>query len=118
MSCVLLSWRENRQVRIALKSPGSGAAKVRGVTPGFKAAAGPARMAAKSCYDDVGCPGTLKALAPQQFLGLYCNWSLPDNANEIADRPVAPKYLANFPKPLLDDLVNGRWLPVLGAGCP
>ena len=21
----------------------------------------------------VGCPGTLKALAPQRFLGLYCN---------------------------------------------
>jgi hypothetical protein len=29
---------------------------------------------------------------------------------------MAPKYLAHFPKPLLDDLVNGRWLPVLGAG--
>jgi HEPN domain-containing protein len=29
---------------------------------------------------------------------------------------VAPKYLAHFPKPLLDDLVSGRWLPVVGAG--
>jgi hypothetical protein len=29
---------------------------------------------------------------------------------------VAAKYLTHFPKPLLDDLVNGRWLPVLGAG--
>lgn len=29
---------------------------------------------------------------------------------------MASKYLAHFPKPLLDDLVNGRWLPVLGAG--
>jgi hypothetical protein len=29
---------------------------------------------------------------------------------------VATKYLGYFPKPLLDDLVNGRWLPVLGAG--
>jgi hypothetical protein len=29
---------------------------------------------------------------------------------------VATKYLAHFPKPLLDDLVNGRWLPVIGAG--
>lgn len=26
------------------------------------------------------------------------------------------KYLSYFPKPLLDDLVLGRWLPVLGAG--
>lgn len=26
------------------------------------------------------------------------------------------KYLPYFPKPLLDDLVKGRWLPVLGAG--
>jgi hypothetical protein len=26
------------------------------------------------------------------------------------------KYLAHFPKPLLEDLVNGRWLPVVGAG--
>jgi len=25
-------------------------------------------------------------------------------------------YLKNFPKPLLDDLVEGRWLPVIGAG--
>lgn len=29
---------------------------------------------------------------------------------------VTTKYLSRFPKPLLDDLVNGRWLPVLGAG--
>jgi hypothetical protein len=29
---------------------------------------------------------------------------------------VAPKYLAHFPKPLLEDLVNGRRLPVVGAG--
>jgi hypothetical protein len=29
---------------------------------------------------------------------------------------VARKYLSHFPKPLLDDLVNGRWLPVIGAG--
>ena len=29
---------------------------------------------------------------------------------------MAPKYLAHFPKPLLEDLVNGRWLPVVGAG--
>ncbi|QFI72408.1 SIR2 family protein [Bradyrhizobium betae] len=27
-----------------------------------------------------------------------------------------PKYLVHFPKPLLEDLVNGRWLPVVGAG--
>lgn len=26
------------------------------------------------------------------------------------------KYLKNFPKPLLGDLVAGRWLPVVGAG--
>lgn len=26
------------------------------------------------------------------------------------------KYLKYFPKPLLDDLANGRWLPVVGAG--
>ncbi|MBY5416153.1 SIR2 family NAD-dependent protein deacylase [Rhizobium leguminosarum] len=26
------------------------------------------------------------------------------------------KYLQYFPKPLLDDLANGRWLPVIGAG--
>jgi hypothetical protein len=29
---------------------------------------------------------------------------------------VAPKYLTHFPKVLLDDLVKGRWLPVVGAG--
>lgn len=29
---------------------------------------------------------------------------------------MAPKHLAHFPKPLLEDLVNGRWLPVIGAG--
>lgn len=29
---------------------------------------------------------------------------------------VAAKYLQYFPKPLLEDLVNGRWLPVIGAG--
>lgn len=29
---------------------------------------------------------------------------------------MASKYLQYFPKPLLDDLVNGRWLPVIGAG--
>src|SRR5690348_17655875 len=29
---------------------------------------------------------------------------------------MAPKYLVHFPMPLLYDLVNGRWLPVLGAG--
>jgi hypothetical protein len=29
---------------------------------------------------------------------------------------VSSTYLQHFPKPLLDDLVNGRWLPVIGAG--
>jgi hypothetical protein len=29
---------------------------------------------------------------------------------------MAPKYLTAFPKPLLDELVEGRWLPVVGAG--
>ena len=29
---------------------------------------------------------------------------------------MANKYLALFPKPVLDDLVTGRWLPVIGAG--
>lgn len=29
---------------------------------------------------------------------------------------MAPKHLVHFPKPLLEDLVNGRWLPVVGAG--
>lgn len=29
---------------------------------------------------------------------------------------MAPKYLQYFPNPLLDDLVKGRWLPVVGAG--
>ena len=29
---------------------------------------------------------------------------------------MATKYLQLFPKPLLDDLVAGRWLPVIGAG--
>lgn len=29
---------------------------------------------------------------------------------------MATKYLSYFPKPLLDDLVKGRWLPVVGAG--
>src|SRR5687768_4749520 len=26
------------------------------------------------------------------------------------------KYIKHFPKPLLDDLIAGRWLPVVGAG--
>ena len=29
---------------------------------------------------------------------------------------MAKRYLQYFPKPLLDDLVAGRWLPVVGAG--
>ena len=29
---------------------------------------------------------------------------------------MATKYLQYFPKPLLNDLVSGRWLPVVGAG--
>jgi len=29
---------------------------------------------------------------------------------------LASKYLKKFPKPLLDDLVAGRWLPIVGAG--
>jgi hypothetical protein len=29
---------------------------------------------------------------------------------------MATKFLSYFPKPLLEDLVNGRWLPVIGAG--
>ena len=27
-----------------------------------------------------------------------------------------PHYISHFPKPLLDDLIAGRWLPVVGAG--
>ena len=27
-----------------------------------------------------------------------------------------PTYLPYFPKPVLDDLVSGKWLPVVGAG--
>ena len=29
---------------------------------------------------------------------------------------MATKYVSYFPKPVLDDLVTGRWLPVIGAG--
>ncbi|MBN9439834.1 MAG: SIR2 family protein [Bosea sp.] len=29
---------------------------------------------------------------------------------------MATKYLHLFPRPLLDDLLNGRWLPIVGAG--
>ena len=29
---------------------------------------------------------------------------------------MAAKYLPHFPKPVLDDLVTGKWLPVVGAG--
>ena len=29
---------------------------------------------------------------------------------------MAAKYISHFPKPVLDDLVNGKWLPVIGAG--
>lgn len=29
---------------------------------------------------------------------------------------MAAKYLPHFPKPVLDDLVAGKWLPVIGAG--
>lgn len=29
---------------------------------------------------------------------------------------MAPRYLLHFPKPMLEDFVNGRWLPVVGAG--
>jgi hypothetical protein len=34
----------------------------------------------------------------------------------LAEDRVATKYLAYFPKPVLDDLVTGKWLPVVGAG--
>lgn len=27
-----------------------------------------------------------------------------------------PQYIESFPKPLLDDLVEGRWIPIVGAG--
>jgi len=29
---------------------------------------------------------------------------------------MSAKYIPHFPKPVLDDLVTGRWLPVVGAG--
>jgi hypothetical protein len=29
---------------------------------------------------------------------------------------VSAKYLPHFPRPVLDDLVTGKWLPVIGAG--
>jgi hypothetical protein len=29
---------------------------------------------------------------------------------------MAAKYISHFPKPVLDDLVTGKWLPVVGAG--
>jgi hypothetical protein len=29
---------------------------------------------------------------------------------------MAAKHISKFPKPLLDDLVAGRWLPIVGAG--
>lgn len=29
---------------------------------------------------------------------------------------MSAKYLLHFPKPVLDDLVTGKWLPVIGAG--
>ena len=29
---------------------------------------------------------------------------------------MATKFIQHFPKPLLHDLVNGRWLPIVGSG--
>lgn len=29
---------------------------------------------------------------------------------------MSAKYIPRFPKPVLDDLVTGKWLPVVGAG--
>lgn len=29
---------------------------------------------------------------------------------------MAAKYISHFPKPVLDDLLTGKWLPVVGAG--
>ena len=29
---------------------------------------------------------------------------------------MSAKYITHFPKPVLDDLVTGKWLPVVGAG--
>jgi hypothetical protein len=29
---------------------------------------------------------------------------------------VPAKYISHFPKPVLDDFVTGKWLPVVGAG--
>jgi SIR2-like domain len=41
----------------------------------------------------------------------------PSQANFGCEAQMAStKFLSYFPKPLLDDLVNGRWLPVVGAG--
>ena len=38
------------------------------------------------------------------------------NPDKIPRQIVVNKYLKCFPKPLLEDLVNGRWLPIVGAG--
>jgi hypothetical protein len=35
---------------------------------------------------------------------------------ELNNGEALAQYLKHFPKPLLDDLVAGRWLPVIGAG--
>lgn len=29
---------------------------------------------------------------------------------------MSAKYISNFPKPVLNDLATGKWLPVVGAG--
>lgn len=36
--------------------------------------------------------------------------------NERSGYQMTTKYIQYFPKPVLDDLVSGRWLPVVGAG--
>lgn len=51
--------------------------------------------------------------------GRWTKRHLPGDAREYGrkrDLFVATKYLQFFPRPLLDDLVNGRWLPIVGAG--
>ena len=53
---------------------------------------------------------TIEGIEPSKF----CTVKFSDFSQ--IRRHLTEKYLNHFPQPLLDDLVRGRWLPIVGAG--
>ena len=67
-------------------------------------------------------PG-LRRMRRQTVAGGFCTQELLQarlegsvSAIDPSRRAMATKYLQHFPRPVLNDLATGRWLPVVGAG--